>query len=83
MLYHAPTKQFTVPVDQLEAFAANMRFAIKTIRQMGGKALEGGDSTVAMTKACHAEQAILDAARLIGVDLGAARSGHLDVREAE
>lgn len=82
MHYHAPTKQFTVSLDNLQSSASYMRFAIQMIRKSAGLPLEGGERSGPMTSACHAEQSILDASRLLGVDLGATRAGQLDVRDA-
>ncbi len=82
MKYHAPSKQFTVSPDQLQSCAANLLFAIKKIRQAAGLPLEGGERSSTMTDACLAEQAILDAAQTVGIDLGATRAGVLDVRHA-
>lgn len=83
MIYHAPSKQFTVSLDSLQSSAACLRFAIKKVRQAAGLPLEGGERPVQMSDACHAEQAILDASRMLGIDLGAARAGQLDVRSAD
>lgn len=83
MQYHAPSKQFTVSLDSLTNSAACMRFAIKKIRQAAGLPLEGGERPVQMSDACHAEQAILDASRMLGIDLGATQAGQLDVRSAD
>lgn len=80
MRYHAPSKQFTVSPDQLQSCAANLLFAIKKIRQVAGLPLAGGERPAAMTEACHAEQAVIEAAHSIGIDLGATRAGVLDVR---
>ncbi|QTT85348.1 hypothetical protein HUT29_30065 [Pseudomonas chlororaphis] len=83
MLYHAPSKQFTVPLDSLQSSAACLRFAIKMIRQTAGLPLEGGERPAQMSDACHAEQAILDAFRMLGIDLGATRAGLLDLRNTD
>lgn len=83
MQYHAPSKQFTVSLDRLQSSAACMRFAIKKIRQTAGLPLEGGERLVQMSDACHAEQAVLDASRMLGIDLGATWAGQLDVRNTD
>ncbi|WP_439126191.1 MAG: hypothetical protein ACNJA3_27885 (plasmid) [Pseudomonas rhizophila] len=82
MQYHAPTKQMTVSLENIESGAAAFRFAIKMIRNAAGLSLEGDERPVHMSDACHAEQAILRGARLLGIDLGAAMPGELDVRKA-
>lgn len=80
MHYHAPSKQFTVSHENLESSANILCFAIKMIRQSADLPLEGGEREGPMTSLCHAEQAILDAARMLGIDLGATRAGQLNVR---
>ncbi len=82
MRYHAPTKQLTVPLENLEPSAEAFRFAIKMIRKAAGLPLEGDERSVHMSDACHAEQAILRGALLLGIDLGAAMPVDLDVRKA-
>ena len=82
MRYHAPSKQFTVSPDQLQSCAANLLFAIKKIRQASGLPLEVSERHSAMSEACHAEQAVLDAAQAIGIDLGATCAWAVDVRRA-
>ena len=83
MNYHAPSKQFTIPLDQIQSCTSTLLFAIKMVRKTAGLPLEGGKTTGAlMTDADHAEQAILDACKAVGIDLGATRAGTLDVRDA-
>ncbi|HGY2296345.1 TPA: hypothetical protein ACNV18_000059 [Pseudomonas putida] len=48
MIYHAPSNQFTVPLDSLKSGAASLRFAIKMIRQTAGLPLEDGERPVQM-----------------------------------
>jgi hypothetical protein len=67
----------------LKSGAASLRFAIRMIRQTAGLPLEGGEQLVQMSDACHAEQAILDASRMQGIDLGAVLAEQLDVRSAD
>ncbi|ALN21817.1 hypothetical protein [Ectopseudomonas mendocina] len=83
MRYHAPSKQFTVSLDQLQSCTVNLLFAIKKIREAAGLPLDGtGRQGAIMSDACHAEQAILNACQSMGIDLGATRAGDLDVRNA-
>ncbi len=83
MRFHAPTKQFTVSLDQIQSCTDNLQFAIKKIRQAAGLPLDGNAyQGAAMDDACHAEQAILNACQALGIDLGATRAGQLDVRKA-
>lgn len=82
MKYHAPTKSLTVSVDALEGAALALRYAIRNVRKQAGLPLEPYKGDVIMGPAQHAEAGILDAARCVGIDLGASRWGELDVRDA-
>ena len=82
MRYHAPTKSLTVSVDALEGAALALRHAIRNVRKQAGLPLEPYKGDVIMGPPQHAEAGILDAARYIGIDLGASRWGELDVRDA-
>jgi hypothetical protein len=80
MLYHAPTNQFTVDADALKRSASLLRYAIKKIR-LGGKLDPKGYDNMKreIDAAEYAEGAILDAAKALGIHLGADRAGQLDV----
>jgi len=82
MQYHAPTKALTVKVDALEGAALALRHAIRQVRTQAGLPLEPHKGDVIMGPPQFAEAAILDAARYMGIDLGAQRHGMLDVRDA-
>lgn len=82
MKYHAPTKCFVVTGDSYEMAALNMKLAIKHVREMAGLPFEPHKGNVVMGPPEFAEAAILGAAAALGIDLGAQRHGHLDVRTA-
>jgi hypothetical protein len=79
MKYHAPTKQFTISVQNLEQASRALKWAIKHIRLGGGHDTKGYEYSVPMDNAEFAEAGILDAAKDLGIDLGADRPGRLDV----
>lgn len=83
MKYHAPTNQFTVSQRDLQSAAHSLRWAIKHIRQGHGISLKGGaERPGPMEDPDFAESGILDAARALGIDLGAERPGKIDVSDA-
>ena len=82
MKYHAPTKAFTVSADALECASLALRYAIRNVRKQAGLPLEPHKGDVIMGPPQFAEAAILEAARHMGIDLGAQRHGQLDVRDA-
>jgi hypothetical protein len=79
MTYHAPTNQFTVPADDLQRVARSLRWAIKNIRESHGFDPKGYKPEGALDCPQFAECGILDAAKILGIDLGADRPGKLDV----
>ena len=82
MNYHAPTNQFTVSAEALARASVKLRHAIKNIRTGANLNLAGYDWTkTSMPWAEYAEDAILNAARDLGIDLGASNSGKLDVSD--
>ena len=79
MNYHAPSNQFTVSPDDLQSAAHSLRWAIKHIREGHNLDPKGYDRSGPMDNPEFAESGILDAARALGIDLGARRPGQLDV----
>lgn len=83
MTYHTPTNQFTVSQRDLQSAAHSLLWAIKHIRLGHGRSLKGGEEHPGpMEDPDFAESGILDAARKLGIDLGADRPGKLDVSDA-
>lgn len=82
MQYHAPTKSLTVGFGDIEGAANSLRHAIRHIRILAELPLDSHKGETIMSSPQFAEAAILDAARRMGIDLGAHRHGQLDVRDA-
>lgn len=82
MTYHAPTNQFTVSPRDLQSAAHSLRWAIKHIRLGHKLDPKGYKNEGPMGDPEFAEAGILDAARKLGIDLGADREGQLDVSDA-
>lgn len=78
MNYHAPTKQFTVELRDIELAAHQLRWAIHHIRLANGLDPKGYEKS-AMESPQFAESGILQAARRLGIDLGSNQYGELDV----
>ena len=82
MKYHVPTGQFTVEKDSLEMAGYNLIYAIRHIRDMAGLPHTKYQKKGPLSDADHAQKGILDAAKALGVDLGAEWGHELDVSEA-
>ena len=82
MQYHAPTKQFTIEQRALHGVVMHLRYAIRYIRTVNGKPLTPSRREGPVDEAYCAEAALLDAAREIGIDMGAERPGLLDVSDS-
>ena len=79
MKYHAPTNTFTVSPDDLKSASHLLRWAIKHIREGHELDTKGYDNDGPLENPQFAEIGILDAAKSLGIDLGAKRAGELDV----
>lgn len=82
MQYHAPTDQFTISADDLRCASCALRWAIKHIRLGHGLDLKGFSRSGPMEHPDFAEAGILDAAAALGIDLGNALPGKIDVSDA-
>jgi hypothetical protein len=81
MKYHAPTKCFVIEPRALEGAALHLRYAMRCVRELGGFPLEPHKRETHMTKACHAEKALIDLAGEIGIDMGGTWPGTIDLRD--
>jgi hypothetical protein len=81
MNYHAPTKQFTIHMGDLERASHDLLWAIKNIRLASNLDPKGYKREGPLENPQFAEIAILKAAKNMGIDLGADREGKLDVSE--
>jgi hypothetical protein len=80
MQYHAPTNQFTISADDMKRASSLLRYAISKIRDGAKLDRKGYDAQKRDADwAEYSEGGIIDAARAIGIELGADRPGKLDV----
>lgn len=84
MKFHARTQQFTVSQNDLAMAVANLEYAIRHIREMAGLPMGKYAREGLLTDADHAQKGILDAAKALGIDMGAEWGNELDLsREDE
>lgn len=79
MQYHAPTNQFTISADDMKRASSLLRWSIRNIRDAHNLDPKGYKNEGPMEAPQFAETGILDAAKTLGIDLGADRYGKLDV----
>lgn len=79
MKFHAPTGQFTVSQKDLESCCFYLKCALRSIRDTAGLPAGKYELTYPMTEADLAQAAIFDAAKAMGIHLGAERFNDLDV----
>lgn len=82
MKYHLPTGQFTVDHENFRMAGYSLIYAIRHIRDLAGLPYTKYEREGLLSDADHAQKGILDAARALGVDLGAEWGNELDVSEA-
>ena len=81
MEYHAPTKQFTVSPKDIEYTAENLLTVIRHIRQLGNRPLTKYAPEGALEEPEFAQQRVIEAAKTLGIDLGAQWGYQLDVSD--
>ena len=81
MKYHAQSKQFTIPKDNLDSIYYSLIYAIRHIRTIAGLPMTRYKREGCLSDADHAQKGILDAAKAIGIDMGAEWGEQLDVSE--
>lgn len=79
MDYHAQSKRFTVSMRDLEGATAGLYCAIRHIRKLEGLPMAPYKRDGALTGADFAQKAILDAAKSLGIDMGAEWGNVLDL----
>jgi hypothetical protein len=79
MKYHAPTKQFTVSPDALARASSSLLYAMGHIRDMAKKPRKPYKSDGALTPCDYACKGIIDAAKDLGINLGADWGHELDL----
>ncbi|HAC30663.1 MAG TPA: hypothetical protein DCF82_23095 [Marinobacter hydrocarbonoclasticus] len=79
MKFHAPTKQFTVSQSDLAMAAHSFEYVIRHIRELANLPMSKYSRDGALTSADHAQKGILDAAKALGIDMGAEWGNELDV----
>jgi len=82
MKFHAPTGQFTVNKKDLEYAAHTLLNTIKHIREMNGLPLTKYKREGLLEASDFAQKNIIDAAKALGIDLGAEWGNELDVSDA-
>lgn len=81
MKYNAKTKGFSVTAEEMKLAAGSFYYALRHIRQLAGLPLDRYKSDGPLDHAAHAQRGILDAAKTLGIDLGAEWGEDLDLRE--
>lgn len=79
MRYNFQSKAFTISENDLHLAALNGLYAIQRIRVFAGTPLTKTERTGALSDVDHAEKAVIDALKAIGIDLGADWGHELDV----
>jgi hypothetical protein len=82
MKYSTVHKALIIPVEDLERAAASLRYAIKAHRKSHNLPLTRFKHQGPVNDIYMVESVLLDAAKSVGLELGAARVGDLDVSDA-
>ena len=83
MKYHAKSKQFTVNATDLNIASDCLFHALRSIRKASNLTLDRYKQDGCLTHADHAQKGVLDAAEMLGIDMGAKWGHELDLRTLE
>jgi hypothetical protein len=74
MMYHAPTGRLALPVEDLKRSSHHLLWALKNIREASGLPLDRYTREHGpLTPADFAQIAVIEAAEVLGIDLGVTR----------
>ncbi len=80
-LFHAPTRKLVVDLNSIESAALSLRYALQQIRICAGLPFGPYKREGVLTPADHAQKGIIDAAKKLGIDLGADWGNQLDLQD--
>jgi hypothetical protein len=83
MNYNANTKQLEIKLETLEIVSHELRYVLRCIRELADLPMDRYKRGGPLSRADHAQKAVLDAARIMGIDFGARWGDELDLREAD
>jgi hypothetical protein len=82
--YDPIKKALVVPLKDVDSAARKLRLAIAKLRKQGGLSLSGyREMEVPLGDAVMGEIFLLEAAAVLGIEMGAERPGELDVSTRE
>ena len=81
MKFHAPTGEFTITPEALKRASSSLMYAMGHIRDMGKKPRTPYKHSGELTPCEFACKGIIDAAKDLGIDLGADWGYELDLTE--
>lgn len=79
MKFHAPTGQFTLEAEKFKFAAICFMHALRSIRELAGLPLVRYERNGMLTRADHAQRAVIEGAEALGIDLGARWGNEIDV----
>lgn len=80
-MYHAPSKGFTIDLSDLTSATYDLFYSLKNIRELAGLPMTKYEREGFLTKADHAQKGIIDAAKALGIDLGASWGNEIDLTD--
>lgn len=80
MKYHLPSGGYIVPCEDFKRAAYSLRYVMRTIREIAGLPMDRYSRIGPLTAADHAQQGVIDAAKAMGIDMGADWCNEIDLR---
>jgi len=82
MKYDPMKNRITITTEEAQLAAGCLIYALRSIRELAGLTLDKYERTGLLEPADHAQRGILEAAKNLGIDLGAEWGNQLDLRES-
>jgi hypothetical protein len=80
MNFNPKSKSFEINLLNIEMAYNSLIYSIRNIREMAGLPLDKYKKSGPLDPVDHAQKGILDAAKVLGIDMGAEWGDQLDVR---
>lgn len=83
MKYNIKNRKLEISPDDMDRIGNHLLYAMKQIRKIAKLPMDKYEKDSGLTEADHAQKSIINAAEIIGIDLGGTWGHQIDLREIE
>lgn len=81
--FNAHTKNLEIPIATLEKVSFELVYTLRSIREIAGKPMGKYKRPGPLEPSDHAQRAVLDIAKALGINMGATWGNEIDLRNPE